>query len=183
MNSSFLTDIYSSWSDCRFDAQYLKEVLEHCALEMLADGGSILDIATGDGKMLRALMETFPNARICGLTYNVDAARANALGADIRAGEIRDMPFDDRSIHVVTSALIFDYCIESRKSNIPRVGEPTYTLAELASELARLLADGGLYFTTENPEHFSPEDWAVFGRHFKRLEYNPITALFQRLPR
>lgn len=170
-------DLNMDW-DCAYSlAKRIKYTLTNLGLDHIAQSGTILDIATGDGKLLTELSKLYPSARFYGLSWE-DAAKRNNPEADIRGGLIENLPFEDSGITIATSFNIFDYAEESRSrlsgfdTGKVRIKESTFRLKELESEVYRVLKPDGLYIPMELKigEYFSLENWKIFQERFEVLE-------------
>jgi len=95
--------------------------------EGLRQGARLLDLATGDGRVLRWLREERRDLELHGIDRAPDLPAAPE-GTATRGGvEMEDLPFGDDSFDAVTSQFGFEY------GNVPAV----------AGEIARVLAVGG----------------------------------------
>lgn len=75
----------------------------------LPPGGRVLDIAAGDGAVIRALRAVRPDLDIIGVDYVDTGPDAAALG--VRGGvDAADLPFADGAFDAVTSQYGIEYC-------------------------------------------------------------------------
>lgn len=87
----------------------------------------VLDLATGDGRVLRWLLEKQPGLQATGIDLAPQLPEAPA-GTTVRAGvSMEDLPFEDDSFDAVVSQFGFEY------------GE----IAQVAKEVARVLVPAG----------------------------------------
>ena len=116
----------------------------------------ILDLGTGDGRLLALLHSHCPEAKLIGLDFSptMIAAASARFGTDPRV-EIRhhdlDTPLPDDLFDVVVSSFAIHHCLNSRKRS-------------LYSEIYDLLEPGGVFC---NLEHVSSPTYAL---HTKFLD-------------
>lgn len=90
---------------------------------------TVLDLATGDGTVLRTIRAVRPDLRLVGVDSAASLPKAPA-GISLKAGvEMEALPFADGSIALATSQFGYEYGATSR----------------IAPEVARILAPGGAF--------------------------------------
>jgi SAM-dependent methyltransferase len=80
----------------------------------VGSGSSVLDVGCGAGLSLQVAREM--GATVSGLDASaalLDIAKSRCPGADIRVGEIEELPFRDRSFDVTTGFNSFQYAADS----------------------------------------------------------------------
>lgn len=86
----------------------------------VAKGSAVLDVGCGAGLALRVAQEKGATASgLDAAASLVEVARGRAPGADIRVGEIEELPFADRAFEIVSGFNSFQYA-----------ANPVQTLAE-----------------------------------------------------
>ncbi len=124
----------------------------------------VLDLGTGDGALLGAVLDAHPDATGIGLDFSPSMlARARERFADDHRVEIRHHDLDDSlpgelgTFDAVVSAFAIHHCVDARK----RV---------LYAEVLALLDDGGVF---ANLEHVASPTRALHERFLARLGIAP----------
>jgi ubiquinone/menaquinone biosynthesis C-methylase UbiE len=117
-------------------------------VEVIPDGGDVLDVGTGPGVLLVELAGRRPDVRLTGIDLSADmiaAAERNVSGfgdrTSARVGDVTDLPFPDGSFDVVVTSL------SSHHWDNPVAAVP---------ELARVLRPGGRFYVYDL--RFAPFD-------------------------
>lgn len=137
-------------------ALFIRQTVERKLITELALTGAlpladrdILDAGCGAGQWL-ADLETWgaSRERLAGLDLvpeRVEEAQARLPGADIRAGDAADLPWDDASFDLVLQSMMFSSILDPDVRNA------------VAQEMTRVLRPGGLVlwydFFTDNPRN------------------------------
>ncbi|QUL36609.1 class I SAM-dependent methyltransferase [Erythrobacter sp. JK5] len=136
----------------------------------LPERSRLLDLATGDGRVLRWIRAERSDLALIGIDLAATLPPAPE-GTETRGGvAMEDLPFDDRSCDAVVSQFGFEY------------GD----VAKVAAEIARVLAQGGriglMVHRGDGPilEHNLARraaiDWALFEKAVAKTVANALTA-------
>lgn len=117
-------------------------------LRLASGGDRVLDVGCGSGRLSIAIGRSSPTARVTGLD-NFSAAYIRGHGAakteenyrlagiaeraNVRAGDMRDMPFEDQSFDLATSSAAIDHL-------------PEDDIRKTLGEVHRVLVPGGRFF-------------------------------------
>ncbi len=135
-------------------------------LDYRQDGKMILEPGCGQGFMMRALEQQFPEARVYGFDSDkVYVNIAKRLGRKVVAGDMNQMPIADQSVDMVVTSNVFDYA---------NAGEDTtIDMQQTIPEIYRVLKVGGLYIASADQDNIEraiqywPEAFAGFEHHYK----------------
>lgn len=146
----------------------IQTLLRKYGVEDMASGGTIVDIGTGDGKLLAALSERYPDAQFFGVSTEPAKAKRNAPHAEIVNEDLKSLHFPDDFFTMALTCNIFDYASDHVRYGGGRIKPGTYSFPELFSEVGRILVPRGLYVPVEEGRdaYFSPETKELFGSHF-----------------
>jgi len=123
--------------------------------------GSILDIGTADGLMLRNLKDVFPNATCAGIEYAKDLmACCESKTIHLIQGDAVVLPIKDNAFDVVIATAIIEH-----------VSEPI----QLIREASRVLRGNGIFIVT-TPHPFW-EGIATYIGHLKKEEHHELITL------
>jgi len=121
----------------RFFRHLYAQVLSDVAAVGLADGGRVLDVGTGPGRVPLAIADALPGLRIDGLDLSADMierARQSAAAARLEdrvtfvVGDVAELPYPDRTFDLVVSTMSQHHWPDARAA---------------MRELRRVLAPGG----------------------------------------
>ncbi len=117
--------------------------------ELAARGGRLLDVGCGKGHFLTALQERAPQFQAYGIDLDsrILGEAAQKKKTIILRGDCEHLPFVNGSFDIITSRGLLDYADTRPK---PKAIFPTtITFQNLASELYRVLKQGGFYYAFE----------------------------------
>lgn len=93
----------------------------------LAPGASVLDVAAGDGAVIRAMRAVRPDLKLMGIDSAVVGPAAAAIG--VRGGVHADaLPFEDGRFDAVLSQFGIEYCPAAAIAEAVRVAAPGATI-------------------------------------------------------
>lgn len=93
----------------------------------LAPGASVLDVAAGDGAIMRAMRAVRPDIQLTGIDSAVVGPAAAAIG--VKGGVHADaLPFDDGRFDAVLSQFGIEYCPKQAIAEAVRVAAPGATI-------------------------------------------------------
>lgn len=111
----------------------------------------VAELGCGTGTFLKQLAVVFPNSQILGIDIDpkvVSVARNSVPSAKVTEGSFTQTPWQNESVQLVTTALIYDYSERG-------IFDATYTLAEFSREIYRILTPGGTYIPSSG-------DWLMY---------------------
>jgi SAM-dependent methyltransferase len=120
---------------------------------------SLLDVGCGNGSLLAAVGQRWPDVRLAGLDLQperIEEARANAPDAHLVVGSADALPFDDDAFDVVTAITLMSSLPTDRMES------------EAAREIARVTRPGG-WLVWFDLRYDNPSNPAVHGIDGRRL--------------
>lgn len=165
------------WSEPGRVAEYLSREIPHRAIaeQMLLAAlpertESVLDLGTGDGRLLALVIDRFPAARGIGIDASEPmleraAGRfASNPSVELRCGDLREPLAERGPCDAVVSGLAIHHLEDSRKR-------------ELYGEVHGLLAPGGVFANLDLVRSDPPELHERFRREIGRTEDDPSDRL------
>lgn len=165
------------WSDRERVAEYLAREIPHrpIAEEMLLQAlpeqvGRLLDLGTGDGRLLALVRSRHPDAEATGLDSSVpmlDRARErfdHDPGVELCEHDLREALPDAKVLDVVVSGLAIHHLEHRRKQ-------------ELFAEIHDLLSPGGVFANLDLVRSASERLHERFRREIGRVEDDPTDRL------
>jgi len=124
---------------------------------------SVVDIGTGDGRLVRELARVLPEARVTGVDYSeraIQLARALNPGLDFRCSDIVTEPIEER-FDVVTLIEVFEHI-------------PLDLAPDFAAALKPLVQDGGRLIVTVPHSNVR-----VSRKHFQHFSADSLRKYFE----
>lgn len=148
------------------------------ALAHVVDGETVLDVGCGDGSLLESLARANPAGRTVGVDLAAGMlARARRrfrhlglAGVELQPADVRQLPFEDGSFDLVTSAYVLDILNDD-------------DITQALTEIKRILRRGGR-LVMANAAHAERRRHSLSERlHGSGLPFSTISRPIEALPR